>query len=69
MSNWKPIETAPKDIFVLVCDDSKQQYVAMYHEWGWEYASTLFQPSGIFKQDVQFICIPTHWMSLPEPPK
>lgn len=58
MSEWQPIETAPKDgMRVLVIGKSGYVDAGHYIEgWGWEDAN-----GNIMK--------PTHWMPLPEPPK
>lgn len=74
MSEWQPIETAPKDgTMILVWDESSSPgVVAAYflsethddEEWsGWIYGDQLLadaDPEGP---------LPTHWMPLPEPPK
>lgn len=53
---WQPIETAPRDAFLLVNSD-EGMYVAWMHSSGW------FQ----YSRD-EFVDAPTHWMPLPEPP-
>lgn len=74
MSEWQPIETAPKDrthILLFVGNDKPQIVVAYYEsfvtedgtvEW-WAYADWLLQDAAgeIFG--------PTHWMPLPPPPQ
>lgn len=61
MSEWQPMETAPKDgTVVLGCDQKDSDYFPFSmrweptHEWG--------DP----RWDGQYS--PTHWMPLPEPP-
>ena len=68
MSEWQPLETAPKNaVTVLVLDmSSKPNVVTAYFEddgaWkGWVYADQLLA-DGDFPR-------PTHWMPLPEPPR
>lgn len=64
MSEWKPIETAPKvgDVQIY-CSDTKEQMVAFWNTKfkGWQFA--IDPCSG------PHIAYPTHWMPLPEPPK
>lgn len=71
MSDWQPIETAPRDYTHILIWDSDRAMVA---RWGY---SDLFdrEPkewiygdcSGEYN-DYQVIDSPTHWMPLPEPP-
>lgn len=69
MSEWQPIETAPKDgttilaFYPSLTGYTARQDVAPIHwsEWGngvWENATSGGKPSSL----------PTHWMPLPEPP-
>jgi hypothetical protein len=71
MSEWKPIESAPKDgtLILLYCPDDEPCIVVgnyyrdeeMDGEW-WLYADELLTdacPEG---------AKPTHWMPLPPPP-
>lgn len=70
MTEWQPIETAPKGKMVLVYEDEYQEYYVAENIKGvWQYASTSIWPRGTFKQNIDFVCMPTHWMPLPEPPK
>jgi hypothetical protein len=57
---WQPIETAPKDDFILASTvGAKLPMVALYDEDdGW------IALNGAFKRDWK----PTHWMPLPAPP-
>ena len=70
MSRWKPIETAPKDGFLIVVTNAATAEISLAHktrdgEVGWtQYVNgtpMLFQPKLRFE--------PTHWMPLPEPPE
>ncbi|MGI9292383.1 MAG: DUF551 domain-containing protein [Pseudomonadales bacterium] len=64
MTDWQPIETAPKDgTWVLLggCEFGYIIQTARWYDWGvqgWEWGD--YSNRG-FK--------PTHWMPLPEPPK
>jgi hypothetical protein len=69
MSNWQPIETAPKDDkYILICcywnnePDLKLVKCTYWKndDWGWECYSKVY-----YENYVTF----THWMPLPEPPK
>ena len=69
MSEWKPIETAPKDGLFLTCDAKSDDYEASV-EVTWR------GRSGIFVRDITddfkevFLdYTPTHWAEFPEPPK
>lgn len=55
MSEWQPIETAPKDgTWFLAYEADVPMYTAHWDEDGW--------------YDLEWKCRPTHWMPLPEPP-
>ncbi len=56
-SEWRPIETAPKDGTLVLTWDGERRYVAMY-DCGW-YIGIERGPN----------IEPTHWMPLPEPPQ
>ena len=62
MNKWQPIKTAPHDrVPVLVydggyLDGSDQVVFTATHEGWWK------RPGG-------YLCEPTHWMPLPEPPQ
>lgn len=59
MSEWQPIETAPKDTYVLLwCDEASDVPMVGYFGNRWELAHADGDPF-----------MPTHWMPLPEPPK
>lgn len=65
MSEWQPIETAPKDgedfLALFLFDDGSFRYDVSR----WCDARELFTAGRPFEEDTQ----PTHWMPLPEPPK
>ena len=64
VTDWQPIETAPKDERVLLTN-------------GWFVASGAYEPwpvdGFIFHRETDDDCgidpDPTHWMPLPEPPQ
>lgn len=68
MSEWQPIETAPKDGTVILLSDSIETTCGY---WG--------APVSVFKRPDQWLSywpmkksaigsLPTHWMPLPCPP-
>jgi len=62
MTDWKPIETAPKDgTFILVAVPGEVAIHIMLVWWldGWCLDMT----------NTPIVGNPTHWMPLPEPPK
>lgn len=81
MSEWKPIETAPKNGTTILVTDGKWVYAAAYHkdlihwecpncgqceEQGEEYPWVLFDDGALNGWGETDA---THWMSLPCPPK
>jgi hypothetical protein len=69
MTEWQPIETAPKDGRILVCT-GEREYVAEWQDFknsktsiwnGWFVATNDTGGCGSF-------VAPTHWMPLPESP-
>lgn len=68
MSEWQPIETAPKDgtiidlwVVELDCDDSGFRFADAYWlEGAWV---------DDFEEVDEAACRITHWMPRPEPPK
>lgn len=61
MSQWQPIETAPKDgTLVLTWGECRAQYAVSYWDEEW---LTDFREKGGYQ-----IVYATHWMPLPEPP-
>ena len=63
MSEWKPIETAPKD----------GTKVLLWREGNptgeWPFMASWERGMWAIYIDGQVIRTPTHWMSLPEPPE
>lgn len=74
MSDWQPIETAPKDEkATIIITDGETVECAEWSDWGKRWLAS----TGTMKvwegsdergglADAQ--CNPTHWMPLPEPP-
>ena len=64
MSEWQPIETAPKDgsVFIIGRDDSEHH----------AYSGTAYWLNGYFRDSADMPSVrwvaPTHWMPLPTPP-
>ena len=73
MSEWQPIETAPKDRFILVAPGIYTGLlcgIAIWDDDDYEknprpFWRRLEGPNARYSRSRQ----PTHWMSLPEPPK
>lgn len=66
MSEWKPINTAPKDVWIIGYDPSLLGVcfaICESVEWGW-YVEAASQ-DGLGYYDMPL----THWMPIPEPPK
>ncbi|HEU4635425.1 MAG TPA: DUF551 domain-containing protein [Edaphobacter sp.] len=77
MSDWQPIETAPKDgTRVLVCYGSKPRVIVAY----WQSEPSLWEREdvpcwAVFEPEDPFYSVylldeyePTHWQPLPKPP-
>ena len=67
MSEWMPIETAPKDgtdVLLFTKEGIIQGYFT-YFEWDQTVVYATYDGSGC----VAFYREPTHWMPLPPPPK
>jgi hypothetical protein len=63
MSEWKPIETAPKDRYILatVGSDPENQFIVKWRNGNWQ----IKQLPG---RDHIVNLLATHWAPLPEPP-
>lgn len=81
--DWQPIETAPKDEFILLYEDGMMR-CGLWENGGWHPAEipVLIDKSEnmIVSRELQalrgerlilsgFVYEPTHWMPLPEPPQ
>jgi len=83
MTEWQPIDTAPKDEWVLAYQPNGQHggmtftgghcYVCRWaykNEFWYDKTSNVLQePPPSEKVVTYFTCTPTHWMPLPAPPK
>lgn len=65
MTEWQPIETAPKGELPIWVGHSGSIYVAIWRNDRWtDYFMLMHTRTGDRPGDE-----PTHWMPLPEPPK
>lgn len=76
MTEWQPIETAPKDgrmVVVLGKSDGLETHrIACAFWFQWEVGDWYYSPQNIdedFEGCRSLDFIPTHWMPLPEPPE
>ncbi len=71
MEKWEPIDTAPKDKEIIVCDASSGwTIVASWSDrdgCGFRRLEGFWMSNGCV--DNYLTIDPTHWMPLPEPPK
>ena len=66
MSDWQPIETAPKDVRILVvCMDAHRN---VKHKEGLIQADQFDHDLGCFGKFNRYSFPPTHWMPLPKLP-
>jgi hypothetical protein len=64
MGEWQPIETAPKDVEILVWSQYQDTaYLAICDDQQW------WTPDWWPEKWTEWLYSPTHWMPLPEPPK
>lgn len=72
MSEWQPIDSAPKDCFVLLFCPGEGHDEQRVGQWcksfdtddeAWRYAALWCGDAY-----VSVLCKPTHWMPLPDPP-
>ena len=69
MSNWQPIETAPKDGAVVLgysCDVTGPVFASM--AWSEELGTWALEPTAWGDQSWEWPEV-THWMPLPESPE
>lgn len=72
MSEWQPIETAPKDErAILVFDTDYGVVTAKWRyddQWGGVWGSENYIQDGSIYDDALIAHKATHWMPLPDPP-
>ena len=72
MSEWQPIETAPKDGTPVLVAQPRDK-----HGWWIDVAENFYEvdehldatDKWLGRESHSVSCRPTHWMPLPEPPK
>jgi hypothetical protein len=79
MTEWQPIETAPKDQWIFVYEGNVKRFsVKNCYVCQWAYADQFWYEKTSNIPDITRLknnittyltCRPTHWMPLPEPPK
>ena len=83
MTDWQPIETAPKDEWILTYQAHGQHggtvftgghcYVAKWaygNEFWYDKSSNILEIQDMKDHaTTYFTCVPTHWMPLPAPPE
>jgi hypothetical protein len=76
--SWQPIETAPKDEWILCYEPNKGFTGGHCYVCKWAYdnqfwydkiSDILFIKEGEDYTVKYLTCVPTHWMPLPEPPE
>lgn len=69
MTEWQPIETAPKDRMIIVANDDYFGAASPMSDGRWFMWNSFFTAFRPGRYDVNPNAItPTHWMPLPEPP-
>lgn len=77
MSEWQPIETAPKDgtIIDVWLGDADERDVSFYciptsrRAVGWSWKNGKFRPLGGLNIEMPTFVVPTHWMPQPPAPR
>ncbi len=72
MSEWKPIETAPENIPILIAGGKAQSVCSGNSKWFINenvYIGLKYKREKSFTVSDYFSCKPTHWMPLPSPPE
>lgn len=68
MTDWRPIETAPRDEFVLAYEPSQGICIAMTYNGDRWYLDELWNAPNE-PENAHMVRSPTHWMPLPPPPQ
>ena len=66
MSEWQPIDMAPKDGTALLLHPAFDRLFAV-GRWAWEYDEGVWYMDNV--GHLNGIWKPTHWMHLPKPPE
>jgi hypothetical protein len=69
MSEWQPIETAPKDGTKIIAFHIWSRHIQMMTIAHWGRPGAYNAPCWISQGGTNHIDQPTHWMPLPEPPQ
>jgi hypothetical protein len=79
VDGWKPIETAPKNEWILAYQSNGTGFTGGHCyvcQWAYDDQFWYDKTSNILeikrledKVTTYLTCVPTHWMPLPEPPK
>lgn len=64
MSEWQPIDAAPKDGTAILVSDASGQFVVK-----WQPLWNCWQIACFCNDSMPWAPEPTHWMPLPEPPQ
>ena len=66
---WAPIETAPRDEYVIITDGAVLPDIVCWHNEQPAHGAFLARPEGWFAASGRSrIMAPTHWMPVPEQP-
>ena len=68
MADWKPIETAPKDMTPVLLFARAENATAPVRIIGW-FITSLGWVEAAFHPNTPVGINPTHWQPLPEPPQ
>ena len=70
MSEWQPIETAPRDgRSILIFEPADSDYPQLPRADDWRFAIGYWRRTGSWGNRNAARVNPTHWMPLPELPK
>jgi hypothetical protein len=69
MSNWQPIETAPKDGNRILVSGNTDIATTEFTNGRWVLSPIAWDGDGETGGIADLEFVPTHWMPLPEPPQ